>query len=105
MLTLPDEYNTLFDHFRAFFSKRIGTLAVVWLGGAFLAPGNRTVTAFLRILGLSQEQHFQIFHRVLDRAVWSNLALRALCLGWLLNMFRPVGPVVIGIDAISARRR
>ena len=75
MLTLPDEYNTHFNHFQPFFSKRVWKLAIVLIVGAILAPGKRTVTAALRIMGLSQEQHFQNYHRVLNRAVWSNLAL------------------------------
>ena len=58
MLTLPDEYNTLFAQLRPFFSKRVWKLGMVLLIGAILAPGKRTVTAALRIMGLSQERHF-----------------------------------------------
>lgn len=105
MLTLPDEYNTLLTHFRPFFSKRVWRLAVVLLVGAILAPGKRTVTAILRIMGLSQERHFQNYHRVLNRAVWSNLVLSAVLLRLLLNTFLPFGPVVIGIDETIERRR
>lgn len=105
MLTLPNEYNTLFNHFRPFFSKRVWPLALLLLVGAILAPGKRTVTAVLRIMGLSQEQHFQNYHRVLNRAVWSNLALSAVLLPLLLNTFLPSGPVVIGIDETIERRR
>ena len=78
---------------------------MVLLVGAILAPGKRTVTAILRIMGLSQERHFQNYHRVLNRAVWSNLALSAVLLGLLLKMFLPIGPVVIGIDETIERRR
>jgi hypothetical protein len=105
MLTLPDEYNTLFSHIQSIFSKRTWKLAVVLMVGAILAPGKRTVTAILRIMGLSQEHHFQNYHRVLNRAVWSNLALSAVLLHLLLKMFLPVGPVVIGIDETIERRR
>ena len=69
MRTLPDEYNTLFNHFRPFFSKRVWPLALLLLVGAILAPGRRTVTAIMRIMGLSQEKHFQNYHRVLKRAI------------------------------------
>ena len=58
MLTLPDEYNTLFTQLRPYFSKRVWKLAMIMLVGAILAPGKRTVTAILRIMGLSQERHF-----------------------------------------------
>ena len=105
MLTLPDEYNILFNHFQPFFSKRAWKLAVVLLVGAILAPGKRTVTAILRIMGLSDEEHFQNYHRVLSRAVWSNLALSAVLLYLLLNTLLPFGTVVIGIDETIERRR
>jgi DDE superfamily endonuclease len=105
MLTLPDEYNTLFAQIRPFFSKRAWKLAVVLLVGAILAPGKRTVTAALRIMGLSWERHFQNYHRVLNRAVWSNLTLSLILLRLLLNAFLSFGPVVIGIDETIERRR
>jgi hypothetical protein len=105
MLTLPDEYNILFAQIRSFFSKRVWKFAIVLIVGAILAPGKRTVTAVLRIMGLSQERHFQNYHRVLNRAVWSNLALSFVLLRLLLNTFLPFGTVVIGIDETIERRR
>lgn len=105
MLTLPDEYNTLFQHFRPCFSKRVWQLALVLCVGAILAPGKRTVAASWRIMGLSQESHFQNYHRVLNRAVWSNLALSRVLLRLLLTTFLPEGPVVLGIDETLERRR
>jgi hypothetical protein len=100
MLTLPDEYHTLFIHYRPFFSKRGWPLAVILLGGAILAPGKRTVTAALRIMGVSQERYFQNYQRVLNRAVGSSLAVRAV----LLRTFLPFGPIVLGLDEIIARQ-
>ena len=105
MLTLPDEYNTLFAHVRPFFSKRVWKLAFILLVGAILAPGKRTVTAVLPIMGLSQERHFQNYHRGLNRAVWSHLALSAVLMGLLVNTFLRTGPVVIGIDETIEHRR
>jgi hypothetical protein len=105
MLTLPDEYNTLLGHFQPFFSKRVWKLAVVLLIGAILSPGKRTVTAILRIMGLGQEKHFQNYHRVLNRAVWSNLMLSATLFSILLKTFLPFGTVVLGIDETIERRR
>lgn len=78
---------------------------MVLLIGSILAPGKRTVTAILRIMGLSQERHFQNYHRVLNRAVWSNLMLSLVLLRLLLNTFLPIGPVVVGIDETIERRR
>ena len=105
MLTLPNQYTILFAHVAPLFSKRVWPLAKLLLVGAILAPGKRTVTAILRIMGLSQEEHFQNYHRVLSRAVWSNLAISAMLLPLLLNTFLPAGPVVLGIDETIERRR
>jgi DDE superfamily endonuclease len=105
MPTLPDEYSTLFAQLRPFFSKRVWKLAMVLVIGAILSSGKRTVTVALRIMGLSQERHFQNYHRVLNRAVWSNLALSLVLLRLLLNAFLAFGPVVIGIDETIERRR
>jgi hypothetical protein len=105
MLTLPDEYNTLFEQVQPCFSRRVWRSALVLAVGALLAPGKRTVTAILRIMGLSQERHFQNYHRVLNRASWSNLRLSAILLRLLLHTFLPSGPVVIGIDETIERRR
>ncbi len=52
------------------------------VAGAILAPGKRTVTAALRILGREQENDFPIYHGVLSRAVWSSRAVA----GWLLRL-------------------
>ena len=73
--------------------------------GALLAPGKRTVTAVLRVMGLSQEGHFQTYHRVLNRARWSSLALARVLLEMMVRTFVPAGPVVIGIDDTLERRR
>ena len=105
MLTLPDEYNTLFTHFQPFFSKRVWRLALILLVSDMLAPGKRTVTAVLPIMGLSQEVHFQNYHRVLNRAVWSHQALSAVLMGLLVNTLLRTGPVVIGMDETIERRR
>jgi len=105
MLTLPDEYNTLFTQVQPCFSRRVWQSVLVLAVGALLAPGKRTVTAILRIMGLSQERHFQNYHRVLNRAVWSSLELSAILLRLLLRTFLPRGAVVLGIDETIERRR
>lgn len=105
MLTLPDEYRTLFEQVQPCFSRRVWKLALVLAVGALLASGKRTVTAILRITGLSQERHFQNYHRVLNRAVWSNLELSAILLRLLLQTLLSRGPVVLGIDETIERRR
>jgi len=105
MFTLPPEYNTIFDVFLPYFTNRIWPSVRLLLIGAILAPGQRTVTAILRILGLSQEIHFQNYHRILNRAVWSSLDLSRALLGVLLATFVPKGPIVLGLDDTIERRR
>jgi hypothetical protein len=105
MLTLPSEYITILTSFARLFSKRIWQTAQILVIGAILTPGQRTVTAVLRILGLDAEQHFQNYHRVLNRAQWSNLAVSELLLAWLIKMFATSGPVFPGLDDTIERRR
>ena len=105
MLTLPSEYLTLIQVFAPLFSERVWCHIQVLVIGALLAPGKRTVTAVLRIMGLSQEKHFQNYHRVLNRAVWSSLAISHRLLTLLIATFAPVGDVVMGIDDTIERRR
>jgi hypothetical protein len=105
MLTLPETYCTLISKFALVFSKRVWRHAQVLLIGAILAPGKRTVTSALRVMGLSDEQHFQNYHRVLSRAIWSSLEVSRLLLMLLVNTFVSRGPVVIGIDETLERRR
>jgi DDE superfamily endonuclease len=70
-----------------------------------LAPGQRTVTSCLRIVGLSRERHFVHYHRVLSRARWSGRRASRLLLGLLVTRFAPPGPIVLGIDDTIERRR
>ena len=67
------------------FDKRVWDHAVILLIGAILTPGKRTVTAALRIMGLSDEKHFINYHRVLSRATWSGLALSRILFGLLVD--------------------
>src|SRR3954464_10146028 len=57
-----------------FLQQRTWDHAGMLLIGAILAPGQRTVTSLLRIMGLSGERRFVNYHRVLNRAVWSSRA-------------------------------
>jgi hypothetical protein len=105
MLTLPKEYHTLILTFAPIFSKRVWHQVQALIVGAILAPGKRTVTAVLRIMGLSADKHFQNYHRVLNRAVWSGLTVSRVLLDLLVNTFAATGPVVLGLDDSIERRR
>jgi len=73
--------------------------------GAVLAPGPRTVTAILRIMGLSAAPHFQTYQRVLHRAVWAPLHARRRLLRLFVAVFVPRGGVLFGLDDTIERRR
>ena len=105
MLTLPAVLSPLIVEFAPLFSKPVWEHAQVLLVGAILAPGKRTVTACLRIMGLSQEKGFVNYHRVLNRARWSPLAASYILLRLLVTCFAPAGELVFGLDDTIERRR
>lgn len=105
MPTLPSEYLTLVLAFAPVFSKRIWNQVQILLVGTLLTPSQRTVTAVLRVMGLSREKHFQNYHRILNRAVWSSRALSRVLLGLLVTTFVPTGPILLGLDDTIERRR
>ena len=55
MLTLPAEIMIVLQPFMQVFSARIWDWAQVLLVGAILAPGKRTVTAALQVMGLKAQ--------------------------------------------------
>jgi DDE superfamily endonuclease len=77
----------------------------VLLVGAVLCRGARTVTAVLRAVGLSQEQRFEKYHRVLNRARWSGLHGSQILLGMLVTLLPATWPIVVGTDDTLERRR
>jgi len=106
MFPLPPEIISLLANFAPVFDKRVWEHAVVLLIGAILAPGKRTVTAALRIMGLSDEKHFINYHRVLSRATWSGLALSRILFGLLVALLLSANaPILIVIDDTLERRR
>jgi hypothetical protein len=106
MRDLPQAIIHVLRHFELAFSERVWEWAKVLLVGAILAPGKRTVTAALRVMGLSNETLFQNYHRVLNRDTWSSRALSRILLRLLVRAFVPTdAPVVIGLDDHIERRR
>jgi hypothetical protein len=105
MITLPAQIMTRLAPFAPLFSSRVWRHAQLLIVGALLAPGQRMVSTVLRALGLSHLATFSTYHRVLNRAVWSSLAVSRVLLGLLLAAFVPTGPVVVGIDETLERRR
>ena len=105
MLTLPAELLPVIVECAPLFSKPVWEHAKVLLAGAILATGNRTVTACLRVMGLSQVKAFVNYHRVLNRARWSPLAASHILLRSLATRFAPDGELVFGLDDTIERRR
>ncbi len=105
MLILPQEIMKVIRPFAQVCSERVWDWAQVLVVGAILAPGKRTVTAVLRVMGLKDEMQFQNYHRVLNRAKWSGLQISRILLGMLVLVFVGMGvPVVVAADETLERR-
>ena len=86
-------------------SHRVWLHAQVMLLGARLAPGARTVTAALRVMGLAAARHLTNDHRVLNRATGSARHGRRMLLGFLITPLVPPGATMVrGADDTVARR-
>lgn len=106
MLDLPKPIIQVLRQFEPVFSERVWEWAKSLLVGAILTPGQRTVTAALRAMGLSDEAQYQNYHRVLNRAVWSSWQVSCILLRLLLATFVPAdATVVLGMDDHIERRR
>ncbi len=106
MLILSSVIMKVIEPFAQVFSQRIWDLVQVLWVGAILAPGKRTVSAVLRVMGLSEEAQFQNYHRVLNRAKWSSLQASRILLGLLVASFVSAGaPLVVAADETLERRK
>ncbi len=90
--------------FRGCFSAPIWSRVLVLVAGAVLAPGKRTVTQALRVMGLGLSPGFARYHEVLSRARWDGRAVARVLLRQVLAAFLPAGEVVIGVDDTIERR-
>src|SRR4029078_5230501 len=99
MRDLPNAIIHVLRHFELLFSERVWEWAKVLLVGAILAPGKRTVSAVLRVMGLCEEVQFQNYHRVLNRDKWSSRALSRVLLRMLVRTFLSAdAPIIVGLD-------
>lgn len=90
--------------FRPCFTAPAWNRILPLVAGAVLAPGKRTVTQVLRVMGLADEPGFQRYHEVLSRARWDGRAVARRLLLIILERLLPDGEVVIGIDDTIERR-
>jgi hypothetical protein len=104
MLLLSSGFVSLLQSFAPLFDSRVWSYVQLLLVGAILAPGKRTISSVLRIVGLGQEKHFQNYHRVLNRARWNSRAASRILLGLLVRTFAPSGPILVGLDDTIERR-
>ena len=105
MSMLPGRRRAYLSAFAPLFYQRSWEHASALLVGALLAPGARTISSVLRVLGRDQEGSYQAYHRVLNRVAWSELAASRILLRLLLRAFAPTGPLVLGLDETLERRR
>jgi len=79
---------------------------MVLIFGTILAPGRRTVTAALRMVGLGEDPHYSKYHRVLNRDHWSPWLVSKILLSLILRICLPSGaPLLLAIDETLERRR
>jgi hypothetical protein len=101
---VPDILAQWMATFEALFTRPTWRHVLVLVAGSLLAPGRRTVTSALSIMGLREMATFTNFHRVLNRNRWSSQAVARRLLALLISAFAPDGPLVIGIDETIERR-
>jgi hypothetical protein len=102
--SIPSIIISLMTPFRCFFTAPVWQHVLVLVTGMVLAPGKRTVSAALRVMGLGATRDFALYHYVLNRARWNSRAVARTLLVMILARFLPTGPVVIGIDDTIERR-
>jgi hypothetical protein len=90
--------------FRPCFTAPVWSHVLVLVGGAVLAPGKRTVTQALRVMGLADRPGFGRYHEVLNRARRDARDVARRLLLHLLAVLSPAGEVVIGLDDTIERR-
>ena len=105
MLTLPDAILPVLHPFATLFRSPTWLKAQILLVGAILAPGQRTVAAALRVMGLSDDRNYARYHQVLNRAVWSPRQAAGILLVLLLqHLDQGDGPLIFGIDPVPIRK-
>ena len=105
--------------FRPCFTAPVWNHILVLVAGVVLAPGKRTITQALRVMGLADEPGFghQAFgqlgcanqtlgrcHEALNRARWNSRDVARRLLRHFLDVLWPEGEVVIAIDDTIERR-
>jgi hypothetical protein len=90
--------------FRPCFTAPVWNHILVLVAGTVLAPGKRTVTQALRVMGLADHPGFGRYHEALNRARWDARDVARRLLLHLLAVLWPNGEVVIAVDDTIERR-
>ena len=104
MPSLPPAIVPLLSPFASLFDARTWRKVQILLTGVIPAPGRRTVSTALYVLGLQGRGDFALFHHVLSRASWSSLAVSRVLLDQLVRQLVPTGPLRLAIDETLERR-
>lgn len=106
MFIVPQEIQMVLNAFSPLFSTVVWANAMILITGAILCNnGNRTVSACPDVMGLSGDECFTNYHRVLNRAKWSALQGSGILLGLLILLVPPGAPLIIGVDETIGRRK
>jgi DDE superfamily endonuclease len=102
---LPAEMITVVSQFAPAFRRATYRKAVELMIGVILAPGKRTVTSALRMVGKAQAGDWSKYHQVLNRAKWSGLEVSQILLRLLVTSFvAGQGVITIAVDETLERR-
>jgi len=105
MISLPSSMLAVLELFAPLFSRPTFRKGILLMAGHLLCRKDRTITNFLRLLGLQEERRYSKFHDVIRKAKWSafqasKILLLAIDRQWLC------GPQIrIAIDTTLERRR
>ena len=96
----------LLSVFSVAFTAPTFSKVLVLIFGTILAPGRRTVTAALRMMGLGNDPHYSKYHRVLNRDRWSPWLVSKVLLRLIVMIFIAAeAPLLLVIDETLERRR
>lgn len=106
MPTLSPDIIDLLSIFTIAMTARTFTKMLVLLQGTILAPGPRTITAALRVMGLNDEPQFSKYHHLFNRAKWSPWVLSKLLLELIINncLAEDEGLVLVIDDTLERRQ-
>jgi hypothetical protein len=106
MLTPSPEMLPLLTTFAVGMTAPTFAKALVFIDGAILTPGRRTMAAALRVQGLDGAGNVGPDHRGLNQAPWSAMGMSQRRLGLLLRAFVPEGrPLLVLRDETLERRQ